>query len=154
MVPLPHSAVCAGALDQGVAPGREAWARCMVAVPGECNFSGYNHCPAPLARLRTEAAARCSGCAIPLARVAPFHGIGPPHRHPLWRRCCRGDTGVFFVLDAAKWASTSPVDLSALPFVDAVTVSFYKLFGYPTGVGALVVRRGGSQAPPLLSNPT
>ena len=44
------------------------------------------------------------------------------------------------LLDAAAFVATNPLNLSLYP-ADFVTVSFYKLFGYPTGVGALLVRR-------------
>ncbi|THH29541.1 hypothetical protein EUX98_g4653 [Antrodiella citrinella] len=43
------------------------------------------------------------------------------------------------LLDAAALAPTSVVSLAETP-VDAMAVSFYKMFGFPTGVGALVVR--------------
>ncbi|KAI6210488.1 Molybdenum cofactor sulfurase [Aphelenchoides besseyi] len=43
-------------------------------------------------------------------------------------------------LDAAAWIATSPLDLSVFP-ADFVAFSFYKLFGYPTGIGALIIRR-------------
>lgn len=41
------------------------------------------------------------------------------------------------VLDCAAYTATSPLDLSATP-ADFVCVSFYKMFGFPTGLGALV----------------
>ena len=44
------------------------------------------------------------------------------------------------LLDAAAFAPTNPLDLSAI-HPDFVCLSFYKIFGYPTGVGALVARR-------------
>ena len=44
------------------------------------------------------------------------------------------------VLDCAAFAPTNRLDLSAVK-PDFVPVSFYKLFGYPTGVGALIARR-------------
>jgi selenocysteine lyase/cysteine desulfurase len=44
------------------------------------------------------------------------------------------------LLDAAAWVPTHPLDLGAVP-ADFVTVSFYKMFGLPTGLGALVARR-------------
>ena len=47
--------------------------------------------------------------------------------------------GYATLLDAAALAPTSVVSL-ADGVVDAMAVSFYKMFGYPTGVGALVVR--------------
>lgn len=43
------------------------------------------------------------------------------------------------LLDAAKLAASHPVNLTRHP-VDFLTLSFYKLFGAPTGVGALVAR--------------
>ncbi|KAH7912733.1 pyridoxal phosphate-dependent transferase [Hygrophoropsis aurantiaca] len=47
--------------------------------------------------------------------------------------------GYYTLLDAAALAPTSVISLSETP-VDAMAVSFYKMFGYPTGVGALVVK--------------
>ncbi len=44
------------------------------------------------------------------------------------------------LLDAAAFAPTNSLDLSAVK-PDFVPLSFYKIFGYPTGVGALVARR-------------
>lgn len=42
--------------------------------------------------------------------------------------------------DAAAYVSTNRLDLTEVQ-PDFVVVSFYKMFGYPTGVGALLVRR-------------
>ena len=44
------------------------------------------------------------------------------------------------LLDAAAFVPTNPLDLSRWK-PDFVPVSFYKMFGYPTGVGALLARR-------------
>ena len=44
------------------------------------------------------------------------------------------------VLDAAALAPTSVISLSDIS-VDAMAISFYKMFGFPTGVGALVVKK-------------
>lgn len=46
----------------------------------------------------------------------------------------------FVLLDAAAFVPTSPLDLSNVR-PDFVSISFYKMFGLPTGVGALVARR-------------
>jgi hypothetical protein len=43
------------------------------------------------------------------------------------------------LLDAAAYVPTQPLDLSAAR-PDFVSMSFYKIFGYPTGLGALLVR--------------
>jgi selenocysteine lyase/cysteine desulfurase len=48
--------------------------------------------------------------------------------------------GYHTVVDAAALAPTSIVNLGEYP-LDAMVVSFYKMFGYPTGVGALVVKK-------------
>ncbi|XP_021738431.1 molybdenum cofactor sulfurase-like isoform X5 [Chenopodium quinoa] len=43
------------------------------------------------------------------------------------------------LIDAAKGCATEPPDLSIYP-ADFVVLSFYKIFGYPTGLGALIVQ--------------
>eukprot|EP00898_Chlorokybus_atmophyticus_P006297 jgi/Chlat1/6669/Chrsp49S06159 len=48
------------------------------------------------------------------------------------------------LLDAAKACTTSPLDLAAVQ-PDFVALSFYKLFGYPTGLGALLVKNDALQ---------
>ena len=40
------------------------------------------------------------------------------------------------LLDAAAFAPTNRLDLCAAP-ADFVSISFYKMFGYPTGVGSV-----------------
>jgi len=44
------------------------------------------------------------------------------------------------LLDAAAFVPTSKLDLSVVK-PDFVSVSFYKIFGYPTGIGCLLVRK-------------
>ncbi len=44
------------------------------------------------------------------------------------------------LLDAAAYVPTSALDLSQVK-PEFVTLSFYKMFGYPTGIGALIARR-------------
>jgi molybdenum cofactor sulfurtransferase len=44
------------------------------------------------------------------------------------------------LLDAAAFVPTNELDLSRVT-PDFVPVSFYKMFGYPTGIGALIARR-------------
>ncbi|KAF7294068.1 Cysteine desulfurase [Mycena kentingensis (nom. inval.)] len=48
--------------------------------------------------------------------------------------------GYHTLLDAAALAATSSISLADCP-VDAMAISFYKMFGYPTGVGALVIKK-------------
>lgn len=47
------------------------------------------------------------------------------------------------LLDAAKFSASHPLNLTEAP-ADFVTLSFYKVFGLPTGVGALVVKQGAA----------
>lgn len=50
----------------------------------------------------------------------------------------------FVMLDCAAFAATHQLDLStAKP--DFVSLSFYKLFGYPSGLGALIVRKEAAE---------
>jgi len=44
------------------------------------------------------------------------------------------------LLDAAAYVPTNRLDLSAVK-PDFVPISFYKIFGYPTGIGALIARK-------------
>ncbi|XP_054439520.1 molybdenum cofactor sulfurase isoform X2 [Pteronotus mesoamericanus] len=44
----------------------------------------------------------------------------------------------YVLLDAASYVSTSPLDLSVHQ-ADFIPLSFYKIFGFPTGLGALLV---------------
>lgn len=47
--------------------------------------------------------------------------------------------GYHTLVDGAALAATSILNLSDYP-IDAMAVSFYKMFGYPTGVGALIIK--------------
>eukprot|EP01105_Mastigella_eilhardi_P018777 TRINITY_DN4379_c0_g5_i2.p1 TRINITY_DN4379_c0_g5~~TRINITY_DN4379_c0_g5_i2.p1 ORF type:complete len:556 (-),score=172.63 TRINITY_DN4379_c0_g5_i2:50-1717(-) len=56
------------------------------------------------------------------------------------RRRGEDGTGVWLtLLDAAAFVPCNDLDLTKYP-AHFVTVSFYKMFGYPTGIGALLVR--------------
>lgn len=61
-------------------------------------------------------------------------------QYPLeWIAAAR-DRGYEVLLDAAAFAPTNRLDLTRIR-PDFVVLSFYKMFGYPTGVGALIARR-------------
>ena len=45
----------------------------------------------------------------------------------------------YVLLDAAAYAPTQPLSLRKVP-ADFVSMSFYKMFGFPTGLGALLIR--------------
>src|SRR6202158_2122507 len=65
-----------------------------------------------------------------------FSGV----KHPLDLIAKAQSKGWRVLLDAAAFVTTSRLDLAAAQ-TDFVTLSFYKMFGYPTGVGALLIRR-------------
>ena len=65
-----------------------------------------------------------------------FSGV----RHPLSLARYAHDRDYDVLVDIAAWVPTNPFSLRTCA-ADFVTVSFYKIFGYPTGVGALVARR-------------
>jgi selenocysteine lyase/cysteine desulfurase len=65
-----------------------------------------------------------------------FSGV----RHPLALVGKARALGYTVLLDAAAYVPSSPLSLRTTP-ADFVACSFYKMFGYPTGVGALIARR-------------
>ena len=65
-----------------------------------------------------------------------FSGV----KHPLELVAKAQRKGWRVLLDAAAFVPTSRLDLTAVR-PDFVTISFYKMFGYPTGIGALLVLR-------------
>ena len=65
-----------------------------------------------------------------------FSGV----KHPLSLIARARERGWRVLLDAAAFAPTNRLDLEATS-PDFAVVSFYKMFGYPTGVGCLLVRK-------------
>ena len=65
-----------------------------------------------------------------------FSGV----QHPLGWVDQAQAAGYDVLLDAAAFVPASRLDLSAVK-PEFVTVSFYKMFGYPTGIGCLLARR-------------
>ena len=61
-------------------------------------------------------------------------------KHPLDLVARARSMGWDVLVDAAAFVPTNRLDLAAVQ-PDFVTLSFYKMFGYPTGVGALLIRR-------------
>ena len=86
------------------------------------------------ALLRLQAGARASLLALPAQ--SNFSGV----KHPLELVAQAQAAGWRVMLDAAAYAPTNTLDLRAVR-PDFVALSFYKLFGYPTGVGALLLRK-------------
>ena len=65
-----------------------------------------------------------------------FSGV----QHPLAWVARAQAKGWDVLLDAAAFAPTNRLDLGAVK-PDFVDLSFYKIFGYPTGIGCLIARR-------------
>ncbi|XP_071725755.1 molybdenum cofactor sulfurase isoform X2 [Rutidosis leptorrhynchoides] len=86
----------------------------LFAFPSECNFSGVKFNLDLIDIIKEDS-----------ERVLE----GSQHSRGNW----------MILLDAAKGCSTDPPNLSKHK-ADFVAISFYKLFGYPTGLGALIVR--------------
>ena len=61
-------------------------------------------------------------------------------KHPLGWIERAHSLGWDVLLDAAGFAPTNQLDLGQVK-PDFVSLSFYKMFGYPTGIGALIARR-------------
>lgn len=90
----------------------------LVVFPAQCNFNGFKY---------------------PLQTIDVFH-----QGHQLTEDIQRMSKNWYVCVDAANFVSTSRLDLSQVK-PDFVALSFYKLFGYPTGLGALLVSRRGQQ---------
>ena len=89
-------------------------------------------------QLFIELEPRDLGCFNLLAYPAQsnFSGV----QHPLEWIAQAQNLGWDVLLDAAAFVPTNRLDLSRWK-PDYVPLSFYKMFGYPTGVGALLARR-------------
>ncbi|XP_051935896.1 molybdenum cofactor sulfurase isoform X1 [Hippocampus zosterae] len=73
-----------------------------------------------------------SGTKYPLSHV---EGLQARRLYP----ACDHQGHWFVLLDAASLVSCSPLNLQDCP-ADFIPISFYKIFGFPTGLGALLVR--------------
>ncbi|HYJ79183.1 MAG TPA: aminotransferase class V-fold PLP-dependent enzyme [Longimicrobiaceae bacterium] len=89
---------------------------------------------------RLEDHLACSDCTRPNLFAFPAQSNFSGVKHPLeWIELARAH-GYHTLLDAAAFVPTSRLDLARCT-PDFVCLSFYKMFGFPTGVGALLARR-------------
>ncbi len=98
---------------------------------------------APDLRLDRDALATVLARADPAARnlfafpaQSNFSGV----QHPLGLVANAHDHGWDVLVDAAAFVPTNRLDLDRVD-PDFVTLSFYKMFGFPTGVGCLLMRK-------------
>jgi molybdenum cofactor sulfurtransferase len=61
-------------------------------------------------------------------------------KHPLSLIQKAKDLGWDILLDAAAFVPTNPLNLQEIK-PDFVSISFYKIFGYPTGIGCLLINK-------------
>nr|XP_044249743.1 molybdenum cofactor sulfurase-like [Drosophila takahashii] len=101
----------------------------LVTFSAQCNFSGY--------KIPLEAIGRIQTDGLPQAGKRIW-GSGDEKKDTT-------HNDYYVCLDAACFVATSPLDLHKYQ-PDYVCLSFYKIFGYPTGVGALLVSRRGAEA--------
>lgn len=85
----------------------------LFVYPAQCNFSGTKY---------------------------PLEWIDKVHKGVLNKLVKSKSKNWFVVLDAASFVSTNYLDLAKFQ-PDFVSISFYKMFGYPTGIGALLVNK-------------
>ena len=110
-------------LDQAL--GGPASGPSLFVWPGECNFAGTKY---PL-----EWGSRI------VAAAEDGQDGGGDDDDDEGKPCARW----YSLLDASKLASAAAVDLSATP-ADFVVCSVYKIIGYPSGVGILLIRRAAA----------
>lgn len=135
----------------------------LLALPAECNVTGLRPSRATMhavthgkACLLTVRAATIQRCSLPsLCALARGTLHAQTHRSNRQHNLSRDTQGcppgeVLVLLDAAKAAQAGAVpDLAVCP-AHFLCVSFYKVFGWPTGLGALIVR---TDVLPLLRPP-
>lgn len=95
-------------------------ANTLLAYPAQSNFNGYKYPIDCIHRIK-------NGCL---------------NSH-LKKQLCKINNSWYVLLDAASFVSTSKLDLSETK-PDFVCLSFYKIFGYPSGLGAILVKNNSS----------
>ncbi|XP_011301332.1 molybdenum cofactor sulfurase 3 [Fopius arisanus] len=97
--------------DESIPDVIESRSNSLFVYPAQCNFSGLKY---------------------------PLEWIQETHKGTL-NSLTDEQSKWYVLLDAAGFVGTSALDLS-LHKPDFVAMSFYKMFGWPTGIGALIVR--------------
>ncbi|KAK4139221.1 molybdenum cofactor sulfurase [Dichotomopilus funicola] len=108
-------------VTSALGPSRRLWRR----LPTRC------HC-----MLRRSSLNPKSAGLFAYPAQSNFSGV----RHPLSWTALAQERGYHVLLDAAAYLPTATLDLSEVK-PDFVIVSWYKLFGYPTGIGCLIARK-------------
>jgi molybdenum cofactor sulfurtransferase len=96
--------------------------------------------PADGPDLSAVASAKAEGAPLRQLFAFPAQSNFSGVKHPLDLVADARRLGWDVLLDAAAFVPTNRLDLEAVQ-PDFVSISFYKMFGYPTGVGCLLARR-------------
>ncbi|XP_023952640.2 molybdenum cofactor sulfurase [Bicyclus anynana] len=88
----------------------------LLAYPAQSNFNGYKYPLDCVEKIK-------NGCLNSYLKT----------------QLCEVNCNWYILLDAASFVATSKLDLSSTQ-PDFVCLSFYKIFGFPTGLGALLVK--------------
>ncbi|XP_064555458.1 molybdenum cofactor sulfurase isoform X1 [Drosophila montana] len=121
-------------VEQPVAPAPAsatgaAHGNSLVVFSAQCNFSGYKLPLTVIEKIQSGGMQQLGKCIW---------------TEPAGERVNNTNNNNYYVcLDAASFAASSPLDLQRHR-PDFVCLSFYKIFGYPTGVGALLVSQRGA----------
>lgn len=103
--------------------------RGLAVFPAQCNFSGRKYQQGLVNAVQGGCLDDWDQCGIHV-----IHGDrASPPRHLQW----------YCMLDAASFVATNPLNLHVIS-PDFVCLSFYKIFGFPTGLGALLIRRSSA----------
>ncbi|KZS21851.1 Molybdenum cofactor sulfurase [Daphnia magna] len=103
-----------------------ATANSLFVFPAQCNFSGFKY---PLELISYSQQGGLSDISRDLCLNKELLNKKEKSKK-VW----------FCLLDAASYVGTNQLDLSVWQ-PDMVAISFYKMFGYPTGLGALIVHQ-------------
>jgi len=103
----------------------------LITFSAQCNFSGYKLPLTVIDKMHRHGLQQPGKCVW--SKEQPENPENPAHNN-----------NYYVCLDAASFAASSPLDLQRYR-PDFVCISFYKIFGYPTGVGALLVSRRGAE---------
>lgn len=108
--------------------GSSSAENCLFAYPAQCNFSGSKYSLTWIDKIQDGK--------LNLRDKSPINFHSEESNH----LSTNANRKWFVLLDAAGFVSTSTLDLSRYT-PDFVPISFYKIFGYPTGLGCLLVSK-------------
>ena len=105
----------------------------LTALPAECNWSGTKYDLSPLKNyLRQENTATSNQ-----TTTTEFDNNSSSRHEP--NKVARKED--YILIDGSKFVGLDIINLSKYPLIDYFVLSFYKIFGYPTGLGCLIAKK-------------